>query len=221
MNKINLNFYDEKININIPRNFNTLKEIISKNFYISLEDVDELVMYYVEDDIRVLLDDQSKYQNKFGKNLKNSEITDIFLEISEKSKLYLKELENTKIVSVSESISIDSEREKIKNEIKEKERLLMELIENERIEKERLEREEKERLEREEKERLEREEKEREEKKFNKELKEKLKFEKEQMKLKIKEEKEKIKKEAKEEKDRLRALKEEKKNKLKEKDLES
>jgi hypothetical protein len=138
MSKVLLNFYDEKIAIQTPATFEELKLHISQQFYLNLEDVEELVIYYIDEDRRVNITGEENYKKAIGVNVLN-----VFLEVSEKSKLYQRELENSKVqVKPQEekkevNNSINEEREILLKEIQEKERLLKDILERESREKER------------------------------------------------------------------------------------
>jgi hypothetical protein len=187
MNRLIINFYDEEILIPYPKSFQNFKDTISDRFFLDPRDVDELIMYYKDSDDKISIINEMDYQAALfylSKQLKcdpSTQLT-IYLEVSEKSRLYMHEVENSKISTRSllhnshiniESSAIRFERmerekhERIRMEILEKEKMLKELLDRERreIEKREKEREERERREMEERmemERIEREKLERE-----------------------------------------------------------
>src|SRR5689334_14135186 len=124
MSRIQLIFYDEKITIGKPVNLSALKLAISQQFYLSPDDVEELIIYYINGDYRVDINTDKSYSTAMESLLsENGKVLDIFLEVSEKSKLYQKELENSKVVPVNPEPlkdSINEEREKLLREIHEK-----------------------------------------------------------------------------------------------------
>lgn len=149
MSKVQISFYDETISINVPFSLGPFKDLISRNYYLDPQDVEELIIYFegekgktfirTQEDYNDFLE-QSKKARSPGQNIK------IFLEVSEKSRLYLNELENSKVVNESLSIShtndsVFSEQEKLLEEIRVKESQLKELLEKEKLEAERLEKE--------------------------------------------------------------------------------
>ena len=96
MNILQINFYEEQLNILIASNFIEFKQIISQKFLLDPEDVDELIIYYLdrsndkvsianENDYLKVLEFQSK-ETKFNHKF----LLNIFVEISEKSKLFQK-----------------------------------------------------------------------------------------------------------------------------------
>jgi hypothetical protein len=219
------NFFEEQVKVNLPLNYNGMKKAISETYSLDPIDVDELVIYSIVDDRRVSINDAKAFADLAKVFAISKKDFEVFIEISEKSKLYQKEAEKSVFQPENLNDSIKQEKDRLLNEIREKERMLREMIDKENEEKEklkrrleeqdRLEKEEKERLEREENEKLEREEKERlereEKEKLEREEKEKL--EREEKKKLEREEKARIeneKREALEREEKARIEKEEK-----------
>jgi len=178
-----------------PATFSRFKDLVSERYSLDRLDVDELVIFYKDGDDRISIYGDQDYSQALllvGKELAKNKnfVFQINLEVSEKSRLFLRELESSKVCNKSFTMDEDLAKqekemqEKIKQEIAEKEKLLKELLEKEEEDrkrtqeaekekmmalikkkesevKERREREEKERAVREEQERLYREEEER------------------------------------------------------------
>ncbi len=111
MEKIILNFYDEKEEIDIPSSLDLLKKIISGQFLFSESDVDEIIIEYIKDLKKI----QIHNEEDFKLFLKEG-INELFLDISEESKLYKDNL--NAIVNNIESESEDED--KIEKEKKDK-----------------------------------------------------------------------------------------------------
>jgi hypothetical protein len=221
MSRVILNFYDEKITIQTPATFEELKLHISQQFYLNIEDVEELLVYYIDGERRVYIANEDFYRDTIKASKANQ--IQIYLEVSEKSKLYQRELESSKVLlnpqeeKKEPSDSINEEREKLLRDIQEKERLLKEILAKEAAEKERKIHEDKARKEKVERERKEKAEEEAKRLKSLQEAEEKKKrmeqdrMEREKMLLELKEQEDKLKKQLHEE---LLRKKEEKEIKL-------
>lgn len=141
MSIIQLNFYDETLNIHKPSNFGLFKKIISDRYSLDPYDVNELVIFYKDGEDKISIFNEEDYQQALKlvsdeSAKKQNFILQIFLEVSEKSKLYLREFESSKIENKSSINSNEEnlEKERIRREILEKETQLKELIERERLE---------------------------------------------------------------------------------------
>jgi len=145
--KAQLNFYDEKVIVVLQHEFTTFKNIISKSYAMEYSDVEELIMNYVDyDNRRKNMTNQKEYEQMMAYSGKfyseNRKILDIFLEVSEFSKLFQREMENSRVLP----LEID-EKERLRNEIMLKEQKLKEMLilERETMIKKELERVERER----------------------------------------------------------------------------
>jgi hypothetical protein len=196
MNKLTVRFYEELVTIDLPNDFGAFRNLIASEFQLDPADVEELIVFYNKCDRRAFISNELEYQQaiafaKTSHAFSQNYVFVIELEVSEKSKLYQRELEQSKVClnnNLRETVAVQDgsyvkldtekslEREKLEKEIREKEKLLKELQEKE--EQQRLEREkaEKERQEREkaEKERREKEKQERERQERERERLEKL-----------------------------------------------
>ena len=154
MNKIQINFYDEIVKTVCPLNLETLKNVISRKFSLEKPDVEELLIYYFNDVDKITISNEEDYKKallNMGKETENKKKFTLFIEVSEKSRLYMKEAE----VSFPEEKPVDSEKEALRKEFEAKEEALKQLLEKEKIKREN---EEKVRLEEEKKAKLEQEE---------------------------------------------------------------
>lgn len=167
MNKLILSFYDEEVIVDLPLNIQQFNEVVSRSYSVDPQDVEELIIYFEDNQGRHNIRSPSEYEKLRShfirsKHEKSPSSVKVFLEVSEQSKLYLKELENSKVLSESVSILksddsvVSSQKEQLVQEIRDKERRLRELMEQEQLERQRLEKERVERI-KEEEERLERE----------------------------------------------------------------
>lgn len=176
MSFIQISFYDEVAAVRCPNNFGKFKETIAEKYFLDPLDVDELIIYYINDYDRISIMSDADFQqaifqmNKEKESNKNH-MLQIFLEVSEKSRLYQREFESSKLQlkesELEKEKTLEAEKlrqqELLRKEIEKKEKLLKEILEKERVEKEEKERLEKEKLIKEilEKERVEKEEKQR------------------------------------------------------------
>ena len=117
-----IDFYGELTKANVPETYKAFKELLSAKLCLDPIDVDELLIYYFDEDKdKITISNEIDYKQAvfFMKN--NKEIV-IYAEIIEKSRLFKQNSDNP----------ID----KIKKEIQEKERLLQDLVIRELAEKE-------------------------------------------------------------------------------------
>jgi len=148
---IQLNFYDEKAFISTPQSYSEFKEVISQKYLLDPEDVDELIIYFLDrtnDKLSILNQNDYEQALNYQSNetkLNISFVMNIFLEVSEKSKLYQREFEASKLcTSIPLVDDIDAKKkEQLKNEILEKERQLKELTEKAELDKKKKEEEKK------------------------------------------------------------------------------
>lgn len=163
---LKVNFYGETFTMIMPESLDKLKAEISKAYEMEEEDVQELVMHYLDEEgEKISLSSENDYQHMMTKSQPSKEIS---LEVSESSRLYIREIEMSRISkfksqinpinSSTAQINLNSSRNfhnslkynmekssfedskiKLKEEIMEKERLLKDLLEKEREEIERRE----------------------------------------------------------------------------------
>ena len=144
MRKVRINFYDEELTVDLPQNFEFLKREISDLFRLEPSDVDELMIYFKESGLegdQVILTSQNDFERCLNGSAGDVEI---FLEVSENSRLYKVEMDFSKISKEEANEGLHStvlRKEAIRREILEKEKLLKDLLETEKKERERKERE--------------------------------------------------------------------------------
>ena len=102
MKKISLNFFGEKAEINMPTNMESLRKAISDQFLFSPRDAAELVIFYVHDLGRKVIQTQKDFVDFL-----KSQPKELSLDISEQSHLYK---ENLKSVVIEESPMEELER---------------------------------------------------------------------------------------------------------------
>ncbi len=128
---LKLNFYDEVISISFPKTYDFFKKEIARLYAIDASDVEELIVYYFDNSkVKVFIKSESDFIQFM--NFRQMQMT-IFLEIHEESKLFKKEKIN----------SSNSDVEKLRKEIIEKEEMLKLVIEKEKLEIKRKKEEEK------------------------------------------------------------------------------
>merc|ERR1711976_944469 len=113
--KIQMSFYEEIVTIPSPATYSKMKQLISNKYFLDMQDVEELVIYYISENLRAHIKNEEDF-NKFVKFVKESKENPIqlFLEVSEQSKLYKKEFEQFEMV--------EKEKEEVKPEVKKEEK---------------------------------------------------------------------------------------------------
>ena len=133
MDKINLNFFDEIVAIDIPKELPILKSIISEKYCISPSDVEEIILFYIKDSNKIYITNG----NDFSKFIESKAST-IFLDVNQSSKLYqnnisqikneikeeTKNEEKKKEEEKKEEIDIEKEKKELERLQSEKERIL-------------------------------------------------------------------------------------------------
>jgi hypothetical protein len=153
MNEIKVNFYDEQVLLKTPINFPKFKEVIADTFSMDPVDVEELIVCYLHGEDKISIMSEIDYKKALVYSISNKASLDIFLEVSEKSKLYQREFQQSRL-EIQEKSETQKKQEELKKEIMEKERQLKEILAKEEEERKRRVEEkqrEKERLEQEEK----------------------------------------------------------------------
>jgi hypothetical protein len=107
-------FYEEELKIPIPLSYEKLKEIVSEKFSLDKSDVDELIIYYENCEnfenfqnkkncnfspkikVKMLISNHEDYEKFLNPNSinKDQNYYTLFLEVSENSNFYLREIEN-------------------------------------------------------------------------------------------------------------------------------
>ena len=83
-----LNFYSEKEIITFPKNLSSLKKQISEKYVLSLSDIDEIELSYMQKETKKFIKTEIDFITFI-----HFRITEVNLEINESSKLYKKNLE--------------------------------------------------------------------------------------------------------------------------------
>ncbi len=123
-NKIQISFYDEIIKAKTPNTFTELKKLIADRYFLDMKDVEELIIYYIDDVDRVSISNEPDFQKAvFFKNKQEKGfLLQLFLEVSEQSKLYKREFEQFEMVEdVNKKEAEEKEKEKEKELAKAKE----------------------------------------------------------------------------------------------------
>jgi hypothetical protein len=130
--EIKLNFYDEVVVLNISnKDYKAFKAEIAKRYGIDPSDVNELIVYYFDTDkVKNFVKNEKDYITLCGNSKKFTVV--VFLEIHEESRLF-KEGPKSGPFNVNTG-SGQSNVDKIRNEILEKELLLKKTIELEKLE---------------------------------------------------------------------------------------
>jgi hypothetical protein len=136
MNKIQINFYDEIVSTVCPANFETLKNVISRKFSLEKQDVEELIIFYLNDSDRITISNNEDLKKALSSKEKGEQFT-VFLEVSEKSRLYKNEavVDDIKVEEVSEKKDSVEEKPELRKEIEAKETELRDLLEKAKREK--------------------------------------------------------------------------------------
>ena len=133
MNKIQINFYDEIVSTVCPANLETLKNVISRKFSLDKQDVEELIVFYLNEGDRITIANDEDLKKALAGLEKGMKFT-IYLEVSEKSRLYKNEavVDDIKVEEVSEKKDSVENKAEIRKEIEAKETELRDLMEKEK-----------------------------------------------------------------------------------------
>ena len=129
--KIILNFFEEEISVPIQKNLIAIREIISSKYLFSPEDAKEIILYYIKENKKIIIQKEEDYTSFLQEKLKK-----IFLDISQESKIYqenLAKLKNKEIKIELEGLykkrnEINSLKEKKRNELLEQQMEIKEQI---------------------------------------------------------------------------------------------
>lgn len=91
MEKIIIDFFEEKIEIEQPKDIGSLRNIISKEYYLSQADLKEIIIYYLKDNQKVYIKTNLDYENFIIEK-----ILKIYIDISQSSQIYLNNLSKLK-----------------------------------------------------------------------------------------------------------------------------
>ena len=129
--KIILNFFEEEISVPIQKNLIAIREIISSKYLFSPEDAKEIILYYIKQNKKIIIQKEEDYTSFLQEKLKK-----IFLDISQESKLYQENLANLKNKEIKIELEglykkrneINSLKEKKRNELLEQQMEIKEQI---------------------------------------------------------------------------------------------
>jgi hypothetical protein len=111
MKKVNLNFFGEKVEINMPTSLQSLKQSISDQFLFSPSDAAELIIGYMKNLGKKIIETEKDFQN-FLKD----KISQIDLDINENSRIYQEnviEIENENEKNKKELETLENNRKKL------------------------------------------------------------------------------------------------------------
>ncbi len=111
MQKIFLNFFNEKVKIDMPNNLKSLRKSIEKQFLFSPLDVSEFLLKYIKDYKTHFIINENDFQQ-----FKHENINEIIIEISQESSIYqqnINEIENYDNTINNEIDILIKEKEKI------------------------------------------------------------------------------------------------------------
>ena len=118
--KIILNFFEEEVSVPIQKNLIAIRAIISSKYLFSPEDAKEIILYYIKQNKKIIIQKEEDYIIFLQEKQKK-----IFLDISQESKLYQENLANLKNREIKIELEalykkrneINSLKEKKKNEL--------------------------------------------------------------------------------------------------------
>jgi len=96
---IRINFFGEFLTMISPETLSKFKSEIGRSFDMEEKDVEELIMFYRDEEgEKIALNSEVDYKKMISKNLHNAS-GEVFLEVSETSRLYMREFEMSKMTS--------------------------------------------------------------------------------------------------------------------------
>ena len=116
-NEIILNFFGEVVSVPIQKNLISIKDIISSKYLFSPEDTKEIILYYIKEKKKILIQKEEDYSSFLKEKQKI-----IFLDISQESKLFQQNLENLKKNEINMQLEILFKKKDEINLLKEKKR---------------------------------------------------------------------------------------------------
>ena len=111
MKRIILDFFGDEISIPVSKDLSSIRLEISNNFFFTNSDAQEILLYYKKENKNIYIEKEEDYENFLKEKNKK-----IFLDISQNSHLYLKNLEELKINQTKEKLEeLYKERNKLNN----------------------------------------------------------------------------------------------------------
>ena len=120
MKRIILDFFGEETSIPISKNLQSIRNEISDKFYFTNSDAQELILYYKKKNENIYINNEKDYKQF----LEQKNLT-IFLDISQNSQLYQKNVEELKNKEIEEQIN---ELKKKNNELNNKLKRIMNIM---------------------------------------------------------------------------------------------
>lgn len=121
MKKISLNFFGEKVDINLPTTLGSLRNLVAEQFFFDPVDVVELVISYVKDFTRTIIKTEIDFKKIF-----DLEIKELSLDISENSRLYQATKQSALQEDTSQFIELKKLRKTVETLHEEKEKIFQE-----------------------------------------------------------------------------------------------
>ena len=109
--KINLDFFGEEITVPIQKDLISIRQIISSKFCFTNSDAQEILLYYIKDNQKIIINKEDDYQIFLKEKTKK-----IYLDISQSSRIYQKNLEELKKKEMKEELEkLYKKREELNN----------------------------------------------------------------------------------------------------------
>ena len=99
--EIILDFFGEEICVPIQKDLFSIRNIISTKFCLSISDAKEILLYFIKDNKKIIINKEEEYATFLKEKIKK-----IFLDISQNSQIYQKNLEELKKNEILEKLEI-------------------------------------------------------------------------------------------------------------------
>ena len=100
LSQITLNFYNELVKVEVPKNLSALRSQISKSFLFSPNDAEEIILTYNDKEDKILIQNDEDFKAFLSSNTDTINLT-----ISQDSKIYQKNLNQ-----INEEVSQDKKK---------------------------------------------------------------------------------------------------------------
>ena len=97
--EIILDFFGEQICVPIQKDLSSIRNIISTKFCFSISDAKEILLYFLKDNKKIIINKEEDYDTFLKEKIKK-----IFLDISQSSQIYKKNLEELKKIEITEKL---------------------------------------------------------------------------------------------------------------------
>ena len=109
--KINLDFFGEEITVPIQKDLISIRQIISSKFCFTNSDAQEILLYYIKENKKIIINKEDDYQIFLKEKIKK-----IILDISQNSRIYQTNLEELKKKEMKEELGkLYKKREELNN----------------------------------------------------------------------------------------------------------